>query len=589
MDYRDLRQKIEPRVAKGDNEQALVPESFLPILAMLIQDSDESIQALVHRLNELLSPFNRDEQVAHAFNEAIEERVRSIATFTRYGLELRNPDGQAPTPVSTFPLHLSISRWESNDLARTPLDFQQLVSMRRNERIAMSLSIVQLFGSLSPEQQHYLVTPPRQRKTQPQVEEHTIKIKSPEEVAAEQEKQKKKETERAKKEEEKRKREQDKKKREEERKRKEQSQLRLTSLFKQTENKYTTSQSQQEFMPSMSMFPPFFVKDHVQLNAHTPIHVDREEFATSFSPLHNIISMPTVSGDLRQSYLAHLQQTKPELTRPRRQSKHVNLRELFTTTHDLDAACQGNALTMKLLQFTEDVRPAYYGTWNKQSTTISAKNPFTMDNEMVNYDHDSEAEWEPEGEGEDIRSGDEDDEDIAETGDPEDVGWLVPEGYLSDGEGVDDGDEEGIAKVVQRLTVRSKSRKIAAIRPIVVGPLFEYNNCSSQEALRPFRLHFISGSQTGINPFQRTKQETPMMDSQTEQKQTQMFTTAHADALMMIFQGRSDGLPKLLSEAKQSPALSSFPKLQLEAQIRRLAVKEKRGNDSKPNWYRRIQ
>ena len=38
---------------------------------------------------------------------------------------------------------------------------------------------------------------------------------------------------------------------------------------------------------------------------------------------------------------------------------------------------------MKLLQFHSNVRPAYFGTWKKRSTIISARNPFRMDRVSV--------------------------------------------------------------------------------------------------------------------------------------------------------------------------------------------------------------
>jgi len=41
----------------------------------------------------------------------------------------------------------------------------------------------------------------------------------------------------------------------------------------------------------------------------------------------------------------------------------------------------------KLLQFHQNYRPAYFGTWRKKSRKISPKNPFKKD--MVQYSHTS--------------------------------------------------------------------------------------------------------------------------------------------------------------------------------------------------------
>ena len=67
---------------------------------------------------------------------------------------------------------------------------------------------------------------------------------------------------------------------------------------------------------------------------------------------------------------------------------------------------------MKLIQFHENVRPPYYGTWTKTSPDISSRNPFGRDNtSLVDYDVDSDEEWEQDLEGDDCDS-DEEEEDF---------------------------------------------------------------------------------------------------------------------------------------------------------------------------------
>jgi len=72
---------------------------------------------------------------------------------------------------------------------------------------------------------------------------------------------------------------------------------------------------------------------------------------------------------------------------------------------------------MKNLQFHQDVRPAYYGTWTKPLTTKQvrhlARNPsYKLD--LFDYDYDSEAEWEEPEEGEELNSDDDDEEEDGE-------------------------------------------------------------------------------------------------------------------------------------------------------------------------------
>lgn len=60
---------------------------------------------------------------------------------------------------------------------------------------------------------------------------------------------------------------------------------------------------------------------------------------------------------------------------------------------------------MKLLKFATDVRPGYLGSWTKQSKLVSARRPFAQDTNVLDYEYDSEAEWE------------EDPEDVEDVGD----------------------------------------------------------------------------------------------------------------------------------------------------------------------------
>lgn len=81
---------------------------------------------------------------------------------------------------------------------------------------------------------------------------------------------------------------------------------------------------------------------------------------------------------------------------------------------------------MKYLHFPEDVRPPYHGTYTKPHTPAEerslARNPTTRKLPDLNYDYDSEAEWEEPEEGEDLDS--EGDEDLDEDGDEEMDGFL---------------------------------------------------------------------------------------------------------------------------------------------------------------------
>lgn len=86
-------------------------------------------------------------------------------------------------------------------------------------------------------------------------------------------------------------------------------------------------------------------------------------------------------------------------------------------------------VSMKYLHFGEDVRPPYYGTYTKphelEQERRVARNPTIRGLADLNYDYDSEAEWEEPGEGEDLDS--EGEEDLEEDGDEDLDGFLDDE------------------------------------------------------------------------------------------------------------------------------------------------------------------
>lgn len=105
----------------------------------------------------------------------------------------------------------------------------------------------------------------------------------------------------------------------------------------------------------------------------------------------------------------------------KRRTKMVSVSIYVTTVPDDPFSCQqpyAEQRTVefpnkyKFLSFHEDHRPAYHGTWSKRSRIVKGNTPFAQDNAMLNYDDDSEAEWE-EGDdefGEDLQDEDADGE-----------------------------------------------------------------------------------------------------------------------------------------------------------------------------------
>ncbi|KAF9149514.1 hypothetical protein BG015_008704 [Linnemannia schmuckeri] len=162
------------------------------------------------------------------------------------------------------------------------------------------------------------------------------------------------------------------------------------------------------------------------------------------------------------------------------------------------------ALRMRLLQFAENYRPAYYGTWSKRSKSITGRRFLGKDTDLVDYDFDSEAEWEEDEEGEECKS-DDDDDDADELGSEqeEEDDWLVPEGYLSDDEGLDAGDEGGAKEMSQKKSKDLRRPTLAHTAPVIVGPVFEMTlgEVSTYPALEAYHIEFVGDYGVGMEMY----------------------------------------------------------------------------------------
>ncbi|XP_041791359.1 chromatin assembly factor 1 subunit A [Chelmon rostratus] len=136
---------------------------------------------------------------------------------------------------------------------------------------------------------------------------------------------------------------------------------------------------------------------------------------------------------------------------------------------------------MKLLQFHENYRPAYWGTWSKKSSHILSRCPFRQDKDLLDYEVDSDEEWEEEEPGESLSHSEGEDEEEGGDDDDDD-GFFVPHGYLSDDEGAveeeEGGDPEKL-KLRQKLKARewdelmSTKKKMKVLEPVVRGCVWD--------------------------------------------------------------------------------------------------------------------
>lgn len=147
----------------------------------------------------------------------------------------------------------------------------------------------------------------------------------------------------------------------------------------------------------------------------------------------------------------------------------------------------------KFLLFQEDCRPPYHGTWSRRNRRLGRK-PFSKDSSL-NYDVDSEAEWE-EGDddpGEDVENDagdDEDDKMLDEEGDTRvynyEDGWMAEDDEIIpvDNDGEMDDETKALVKASKRR-VQSIGVPVCIVAPGAGGvPIVEHVKSAEDPMLK---------------------------------------------------------------------------------------------------------
>jgi len=244
---------------------------------------------------------------------------------------------------------------------------------------------------------------------------------------------------------------------------------------------------------------------------------------------------------------------------------------------DADVAVERHPLPcMKLLQFHEDVRPPYFGTYTKTSLFVTGRRPLGLAAEM-DYEYDSEEEWEPEPddavnvEMSDVEEEEEEEGAGGEEG--EEDGWMVPHGYLSEDEGIggrglgeegEDGEEgEGPEGDDEERKQRQQSRKAfqlqQAAKATEVKASFTLGCVWGKEALQ----HACLGKYTMVPlvplPIDATEVEAPASPDSKSERKTQRGSISDEllPQLVRLVHGSASGLEKVM--ILPLVACTSFP------------------------------
>ncbi|XP_041059826.1 chromatin assembly factor 1 subunit A isoform X1 [Carcharodon carcharias] len=229
---------------------------------------------------------------------------------------------------------------------------------------------------------------------------------------------------------------------------------------------------------SCGKFAPFEIKEHMVLAPTSRICLDQDVL----EQLDELLE----SQSFNSNYIKELHNQKPRTSGPT--SPRISITEDSSCSSDvivIDTNLNSGIVDrkklcrMKLLQFCENHRPAYWGTWQKKSVKVNPRNPFTKDEQLLDYEVDSDDEWEEEEPGESLSHSEGDEDDEADDEDDDD-GFFVPHGYLSEGEGATDeeGENPEKQKIRQKMKAKEwdelmKGKKFQVLQPTLIGCFWE--------------------------------------------------------------------------------------------------------------------
>ncbi|KAN0066018.1 hypothetical protein ACQY0O_000110 [Thecaphora frezii] len=269
----------------------------------------------------------------------------------------------------------------------------------------------------------------------------------------------------------------------------------------------------------------------------------------------------------RERMLADLMKSMPKRNRkPWRKGVHppVSVREIKRIVTESDVL-GGNAeelarkaledlkdrrkVPMKLLQFETDRRPGWYGTWTRSTNLIGPRCPLGQDPVALDYNYDSDAEWEELGQvdGDDVLEADDKEESAGESDSDSDLDdWLVDDLEvdeedeampMADGDDIVEVDAQGHpvlsnafgpnasrnagAGATNVLKPKKKKVKMLGRRfdsklvPFSTGPHWEgVLGQPDYEHFNGYQIEFLNDACFGLNPFtfQSAAEEEPAGD-----------------------------------------------------------------------------
>ena len=130
-------------------------------------------------------------------------------------------------------------------------------------------------------------------------------------------------------------------------------------------------------------FVPFQIKDNMKLAIFPSKQIDYEEFDAYLSLETHEFDSNTLLAEMkyRRSHNRHRDCQPMEL-----QTQNENNIMIVTTDEKMCRGTQPLTVRFKLLQFVENQRPAYFGTFFKRSSLVTGRRPIGRDSTIMDYE-----------------------------------------------------------------------------------------------------------------------------------------------------------------------------------------------------------
>ncbi|XP_056615415.1 chromatin assembly factor 1 subunit A isoform X2 [Triplophysa dalaica] len=338
-------------------------------------------------------------------------------------------------------------------------------------------------------------------------------------------------------------------------------------------------------------FAPFEIKEHMSLAPLTRVQCED----AVLEELDHYLAQPDSTLNGLKDWTKH----KPRRSGATRPHRINSVRDCLVVTESVKAdgvPDRHRYGRMKLLHFQDNYRPAYWGTYSKKSKYISPRCPLRQDKDLLDYEVDSDEEWEEEEPGESLSHSEGDDDDEAGDDDDDDDGFFVPHGYLSEGEGAREEDEEGgdpeKLKVRQKIKAREwenellSKGKVKVLEPVVRCCRWEGEE-PTVEFLRPYAVCMLE-------PLPKDEASTPERDllrqKRNEKLLSQLLPLLHGNvnSSKLIINEFLEFCRQQTSSPTKSPLNSTNhvpPRIQVRRLIKESGVYEKRSTYRRSCWY----